>query len=184
MREFVDLDEDDDDEEAAYQEQLRQALEASKAVTSREPSQISDALPAQSAGPGPSTSVFLSERAQLEKERIERQKRLRKDVEVQKADEDDDDEEEDEEPSAKRQRLSSSSRVRANGQPSASTSASTSNNGPPTTNDPMDQLFWNGECRPTANQHAFPRADGKPTFRLREVLGHVSVIFSVALNFI
>ena len=36
-----------------------------------------------------------------------------------------------------------------------------------------EQLFWDGELRPTANKHSLPREDGKPTFRLTEVLGSV-----------
>jgi hypothetical protein len=34
-----------------------------------------------------------------------------------------------------------------------------------------DQLFWDGEVRPIANKHSYPRKDGKPTFRLTEILG-------------
>ncbi|KAF8883531.1 hypothetical protein BD779DRAFT_826010 [Infundibulicybe gibba] len=51
-----------------------------------------------------------------------------------------------------------------------------------------EQYFWNGELRSIANQHAEPRLDGKPTFRLTTVLGNKSelafaIMSSYSLDF-
>jgi tyrosyl-DNA phosphodiesterase-1 len=122
--------------------------------------------------PSSQASSFLSERAKLERERRERQKRLRPDVHANKNDNaDDEDEHEDtglREPPAKRQHLSSSGIGPNNGH--YPFSSSISSQGIST----IDQVFWDGELRQTANYHADPRGDGRPTFRLTEILGQVS----------
>ncbi|KAI6160265.1 hypothetical protein EDD17DRAFT_1834005 [Pisolithus thermaeus] len=47
-----------------------------------------------------------------------------------------------------------------------------------------DQLFWDGELRPTATLHSVPRQDGKPTFKLTEILGPKSQIaFAIISSF-
>jgi tyrosyl-DNA phosphodiesterase-1 len=155
---------DSDDEDAQFQADLQRAIDASKASHTSTPSanQVS------------SSSSFLSERAQLEKERLQRQKRLR--GEGDGGDDDDDTEEEAGRPT-KRQHISSSPGAsRSNGHSVSSAAPSSSQSGPtsnssstPTT----DQLFWEGELRQTANMHANPRRDGKPTWRLTEILGKV-----------
>jgi len=179
-----------------FQAQLRQAIEESKATTNIIP-------------PPPDTSTiqtttatnsFLSERAKLEKERLERQKQIRKakgldtsddesSGKKRKIEEDDGEEEweEDEPSSNKRQRLSSTSAAagRANGRGSSSSTAGSSGssltgnvNG--TTG---EELFWNGEIRPIAVQGSEPRKDKKPTFRLTQILGKVcSRLISIFLT--
>ncbi|KAI6134262.1 tyrosyl-DNA phosphodiesterase I [Pisolithus croceorrhizus] len=46
-----------------------------------------------------------------------------------------------------------------------------------------DQLFWDGELRPTATLHSIPRQDGKPTFKLTEVLGPSQIAFAIISSF-
>jgi tyrosyl-DNA phosphodiesterase 1 len=112
-------------------------------------------------------SEFLSEQAQLEKERRKHQKRLRPEPTL-----DGEDSEDDmgvRECPAKRQHLSSSS-VHADNARTRLTST------PSTLNVPtLDRVFWDGEFHQTATQHADPRKDGRPTFRIMEVLAQVSV---------
>lgn len=183
---MVDLDSDEEeDEDAMFQTQLQQALEASKSEAQRESRNITAVDTSTPQPPLNATRsvenqmpVFLTGRAQMEKERLERQKRLRKEAGL-----DDDDEKETGEPSAKRQHVSTASRVHANGKPSQSSSyskpdakpnAHASTSGP--SNAPtIEQVFWDGEFRPTATQHGEPRRDGRATFRLTEILGKVRV---------
>jgi tyrosyl-DNA phosphodiesterase 1 len=174
----IDLDTDDeDDEDANFQAQLNRAIMASKAETSRRSHQPAgkDVAPSDSQPTMPGASVFLSERAQLEKERRERQKRLRPEAALDGNDHGDDSDEDVavREPPAKRQHLSSSSGVRTN---NASTRPASSSSTPSTSaNVPtIDRVFWDGEFRQTATKHAEPRKDGRPTFRITEVLGQVS----------
>ncbi|KAJ4473667.1 tyrosyl-DNA phosphodiesterase-domain-containing protein [Lentinula aciculospora] len=157
-----------DEGEALFQDQLRQALEASKA-NNLEPAHAP-----------PLTSTFLSERAQLEKERRERQKRHRKAQGLPDSDDEGrvaSDEEDIEQPKAKRQRLSSSYDDQASARTGTATSSYelNSNEGP---------FFWAGEWRPTATQGVDPRMDGRATFRLTEVLGNKSEIsFAILSSF-
>ncbi|KAH7906456.1 tyrosyl-DNA phosphodiesterase-domain-containing protein, partial [Hygrophoropsis aurantiaca] len=146
--EIDDSDGEDETEETRFQEQLRRAIEASKAESS-----TTNFAPsaAESARETPS-APFLSERAKLEKERLERLKRIRGDS----------DHEESSAPPAKS---------------SAPTTRSESKGKEKQVNtSPIDQLFWEGELRPVANRHTDPRPDGKPVFRLTEILGHKSDI--------
>ena len=104
---LIELDSDDDDEEAQFQKDLKRALLKSSAEALQSGSHpaiasTSSQQPDRSAQSA--TNAFLSERAQLERERRERQKRLRpssrKSIE--------DEESEDEEPPAKRHQVSTS----------------------------------------------------------------------------
>jgi tyrosyl-DNA phosphodiesterase-1 len=107
-------------------------------------------------------SNFLSERALMEQERLERQKRLRPDTSF---------DEKEQQESSKRLHVSET-RVNGKAKSKAAVSASSSSfssSAVPT----IDQLFWEGEVRQIANRHAEPRKDGRPTFRLTEVLGKV-----------
>jgi len=166
-----DSDDDEDDEEAQFQKDLKRAIQQSSVENSRNGSQLQSAIASSSSQPldrpaQSSTNAFLSERAQLERERRERQKRLRPSSSRKSTE---DEESDDEEPPAKRHQVStsSSSRMRSNVSSSSKILGSTST---PT----VEQVFWNGELRQTATQHAEPRKDGRPVFRLTEVLGKVS----------
>ncbi|EIN05149.1 phospholipase D/nuclease, partial [Punctularia strigosozonata HHB-11173 SS5] len=173
-RDVINVDDDSDDE---FQAQLAQALKLSAAqqpapsAATTEPQDIADIK--ENAPPATTTS-FLSDRAQLEKERLARQKRLRGDVNAGSNDNNDDDEDdEDRGPTAKRRAIefppSSKRRVRVDPALSSASGPSTSSR---TTE--MEPMFWNGEIRQTANAHVDPRKDTKPTFRLTEIIGKKS----------
>ncbi|KAG8215114.1 tyrosyl-DNA phosphodiesterase-domain-containing protein [Butyriboletus roseoflavus] len=172
-----------DDEEQQFQRDLQRAIEASN-VESEEhravvPMPQTPATYTRGAPTSSGSTTFLSERAQLEKERLARLKRYR--------DESDDHENsggQSEQPFVKRSHISSieptdrkvnqhqsSSFISSNSSSSSMHEkvASEATGGP--TVPVIDQLFWDGELRPTANRHSQPREDGKATFRLSEVLG-------------
>lgn len=172
--EVIAIDDDDDNgdnEEARYQADLRRALEASKAESQSSQPPLSPSVPSakvEESKPGPSS--FLSERAKLEKERLERQKRLRREVGLddEKAEKYNAESGEDSDismdgPPTKRQHLSTSS------QEKSIPSILTGGPGPSEA-----EIFWDGELRQTATRFAEPRKDNKPTFRLTQVLGNVS----------
>lgn len=92
----------------------------------------------------------------MEKERLERQKRLRPESFAGKKTRPDAIEDE-EEPPAKRHHISRST--------------STSSYNPPEPS--KEPLFWDGELRQTAAIRAEPRKDGIATFRLTDILGKV-----------
>ncbi|KAF8064419.1 tyrosyl-DNA phosphodiesterase-domain-containing protein [Lyophyllum atratum] len=193
--EVINLESDtEEDEDAIFQAQLKQAMEASEAESSGQASAsraVASSAPVSPPQPQPQPqlnvaggSTFLSERAQMEKERRERQKRLRPETVVEESfggDDEEDDDTELREPPAKRQHISSSSGVRANVRgnhpiPSSSQrSGASSRNGFASVPSGED-MFWNGELRQTATQFGEPRKDGKPTFRLTEILGNKSEI--------
>jgi tyrosyl-DNA phosphodiesterase-1 len=122
-------------------------------------------------------SSFLSERAQLEKERRERQKRLRPQASSSSVVSPDDDDLE--EPPAKRHQVScsNSSFKRSNIPPDSSSKKSREL---PT----IEQVFWDGELRQTATQNAEPRKDGQATIRLTDVLGKVKFFLYLILTFL
>lgn len=167
-------DEDDDSNEdtARFQVEIERAIAASKAESSRQHAAM-DVAPSDPQLTVPGASAFLSERAQLEKARLERQKRLRPEASLDDNNygDDSDDDATVREPPAKRQHLSLSSGSRTNNDSTRPVS-STSNGS--TSQHTIDQVFWDGEFRQTATRHADPRKDGRPTFRLTEVLGQVS----------
>ncbi|KIK79913.1 hypothetical protein PAXRUDRAFT_36333 [Paxillus rubicundulus Ve08.2h10] len=152
-----------DKEEERFQAELQRAIEASKAgmdahhCTAQvpKPTHTPESQASQRSTSTPSGSVpFLSERAQLEKERLERLKRLRSQNEDNEAGL-----EKTQPPPVKRQHLSSAHertdrRINHNVMTPV-----------------MGQPFWDGELRPTANRHSQPREDGRATFRLTEILG-------------
>ena len=116
-------------------------------------------------------STFLSERAQLEKERRERQKRLRSQAGLPDSDQ------ETEERPAKRHNFSSSLGSLADSSRSSTAPSNSARQSPatPIVAHPAEgeELFFEGELRQTATQHAEPRRDGRPTFRLTQILGKV-----------
>lgn len=168
----IDDDDDEPDEETKFQDELQRAIEASKAdsaarkpdslaaSTSQTPeppaSAMKDLKIASSAAPAAGPSSWLSERAKLEKERIERQKKRRRDQGQASEDEDASNDVDAEEPIAKRQRPTPP----AQAVPSVATTSS-------------EEYFWEGEYRPITTKHCVPRKDGKPTFRLSEIIGNV-----------
>lgn len=155
----MDLISDDDDER-----DNKSAIQASRHEASvAEHSSKSDS---------PFISTFLSERAQLEKERRERQKRLRPQSGLQ------DSEGESEERPSKRHHFSSSVRTRTDSLPgsrsfTASSDSPRQSPTPPVPQADEEELFFDGELRQTASQHGEPRNDGCPTFRLTQILGKV-----------
>lgn len=170
-------DEDEgDDEERRFQAELQRAIEASK----QEEARHKPTSPAASESPPPqliqtqTATSFLSERAQLERERLARQKRLRPEVDVETPDADDGHR-------AKRQHLSPSShqtrRTDYSASSSATTSArpnnSTSGQAGPSQNTAAGHMFWDGEVRQTANAHVDPATNKYPLFLLSEILAPV-----------
>ena len=140
---------DHQNEEQQFQAELQRAMEASRPVDQPTPAQSS------------TQSSFLSERAQLEKARLERQKRLRGEV--------GDDAGEDA-PPLKRQQPSSSSRVRLD---KVSLGSATLNPHSAPAASP-DEVFWDGEIRQTGNMYADPKKNNKPNFHLTYIIGDVS----------
>ncbi|KAF9480645.1 phospholipase D/nuclease [Pholiota conissans] len=165
----VDSDEEDDVEEVKFQGELRKAIQASKFESSQHNADSSSVSGTSQPSVdrsqvGTQPSAFLSERAQLEKQRVERLKRLRPEQPRPSSPETNDSE--NEEPPAKRHQISTSnSSFSRSNVPSVNSSDSV-----PT----IEQVFWKAELRQTATQHAEPRKDGQPTFRLTEVLGKKS----------
>ncbi|KAF8637199.1 hypothetical protein AX16_010858 [Volvariella volvacea WC 439] len=182
----IDLVSDDDEEiDPKYEAELKRTLEASQSKSQAKMNAIpivehQSPPPAQPAPYNP-LSAFLSERGQLEKQRIERQKRLRENAGLEDVNDD--------KRPAKRQHLSSSIKRSLDESPSSSRSSSPKASVPAATNSVPtgEQFFWNGELRQTATRYGEPRKDGKPTFRLSEILGDqteiaFAVISSYALN--
>ena len=173
--------EDEDIEEARFQEELKKVLEASKSESLSTPtdvarssignSQITNQPASQSV-----VSSFLSERAQLEKERRERQKRLRPHASSSSTAAPDDDDLE--EPPAKRHQVSRSNPSFMRSYIPHDSSSKRSLELPT-----IEQVFWNGELRQTATQNAEPRKDGQATIRLTDVLGKVKFFLYLILTF-
>ncbi|KZT19086.1 phospholipase D/nuclease [Neolentinus lepideus HHB14362 ss-1] len=142
----------ENDEDAQFQADLQRAIEESKASTLSKP-----------AAPAVASPSFLSERAQLEKARLERQKRFRgEDASASTA------------PPTKRQHLSSSHLLAK-----ADTTASFARRAAPvayTAPSGSEPFFWDGELRQTANKHVDTKKDTRPTFRLSEIIGQKSEI--------
>ncbi|TFK18940.1 phospholipase D/nuclease [Coprinopsis marcescibilis] len=159
-REVIDLiTDDEDDEETDFQRHLQLALEESQnqaPAVHDVPEEHSETL---------KRPVWLMDRAKLERERLERQKKYQQQNPSSagsgtRRSSPDDSSSEDERP-AKRPNLASSSGLK---QSPPRTSGSSESK-------PEDQIFWQGEFRQTATRYADPRADGRPTFRLTQVLG-------------
>ncbi|EIW76911.1 phospholipase D nuclease [Coniophora puteana RWD-64-598 SS2] len=188
------------DEDPQFSRDLKRAMKQSKAEAETSASTSRNATsPAPPAPQAPGApSGFISERAKMEQERLARLKRLRGDsvTDTTSADQGD------QIPVMKRQRVSPSRAYAGNNRAAHSVSAfaSSSSSGVdeaggkgggkekgkekerdvPT----IDRTFWDGELRPTANRHAEPRADGRATFRLSEVIGHKSNIeFAILSSF-
>ncbi|KIM82075.1 hypothetical protein PILCRDRAFT_786360 [Piloderma croceum F 1598] len=174
--------EEEADDDAEFQRELQRAIEASKAegssLTAQGDSSKSTQPRAQEVEPA--TSTFLSERVLMEKERLERQKCLRSDTSF---------DDNGKVATSKRPHLSETC---TNGKSKVSAAAPGSFDGPSTSQTPMiNPVFWEGEVHQVVNRHAEPWQDGRPTFRLTEVLGKKSDIsftilssYSLALSWI
>jgi len=162
--EVISSDSDEEMEEPRFQKELREALEASEASygTQNTSMHVESSKANTPSNSGSGASNFLTERAKLERERRERQKRLRPETVVEEIFNDSEDDEE--QPPSKRHQVSSS-HLRLNASASGSKSSTST----------VEQRFWNGELRQTATVHADPRKDGLPTFRLTEILGKVEL---------
>ncbi|KAF9491900.1 phospholipase D/nuclease [Pleurotus eryngii] len=153
-------DEDGDqvDDDQRFERDLKRALEASKAESSRRP-EVVEVSPEPSATPpvvqgGSAMPAFLSERAQMEKERRERQMKRRREAGLDVEDE------------LKKQRERTESDDSDGGMepPTKSSNAGSSS----TQELPLiDQTFWDGEVRPTMNQFA-SKTDTRKKFTLTE----------------
>ena len=182
---------ENDDEEAQFQRDLQAALEASKAehTTQSRAEKNINATPHVGAMPStdsalhsqPSDAIesqpqtvhkpaLLSERAQLEKERLERLKRQRSD-------------ESGANPRAAKRALTSSrpeqepQREDKYNRATVSAAALTKHLDTVTGQaSAADTMFWNGEIRQTANKHVDQDKNTKPTFRLSEIIGKVLYI--------
>lgn len=134
--------------EEIYEDEMKKAMEASLRK---------DNEPGPSAPP--QTNPFLSERAKLEQERLQRQKRLRAESSSAGVDV--------EMPAAKRQQQHS---LPSKAGPSTSRPIA----GPSTAaKDVSDGMFWGGIFRPISNMYSVPRRDGKATFKFTDILGPV-----------
>ncbi|KAL4252985.1 tyrosyl-DNA phosphodiesterase family protein [Abortiporus biennis] len=148
-----------DDDEARFQADLQRALEASKAeastatttteVSTRAPSPPGPPVPTPSANP-----IFAGiDRAQLERDRLARQKRLRPDLyaNAESKTEDGESDGSDDEDKGR----STKSHLPSQAKPQSQEST----------------LYWEGEIRQTANKHVDASKDVKPAFRLSELIG-------------
>ncbi|KAI0743057.1 tyrosyl-DNA phosphodiesterase-domain-containing protein [Daedaleopsis nitida] len=179
--EVIDLSADEpDDDEARFHAEIQRAIEESK----RQSAPAAPPAPAPAAATDPA-SAFRAERARLEAERLERQKRHRPDAyqSSKTVDLDESSDEEEQTRGAKRQRISPSSRAGAR---SANTHASSSSTAAanssyvaaaartrPSGNasgSGAQTVFWDGELRQTANAHVDPQKDRRPVFRLSEII--------------
>ena len=201
--EIIDDDDDNDEapadstEDAQFEADLRRAMAVSKAASGHSStsasqhasrassSSVQEMTPLASSRPG---GAFLFDRAQMERERLERQKRLRPDVasaptsaSASSSTHQDNEEDEDEDAagtrSAKRQRVSSSSYTQRTNALSSSrtvTPARTSSGPGRSRNEGEgNELFFEGELRQTANKHVDPAKDTRPLFRLTDILAPV-----------
>ena len=141
-------------------------------------SSVQEATPPPPTRPG---STFLFDRAQMERERLARQKRLRPDI-VQNTDGgggEDEEESVEDTRSAKRQRVSSSTVptrtnvVSSSTKPSMRTTAATGMSTAPSGPDTGEGIYLEGELRQTANKHVEAAKDKRPLFRLTDVLAPV-----------
>lgn len=192
--EVIVIDDDDEDEaskplsreDSQFEEDMKRAMEASRAERStRSPLASTSAVPEQEPEPEPqpskSSHPFLIDRAQLERERLARQKRLRPDIAHDKPG-DDGDEDEDAETAVpkKRQRISTSF-PSTSSKPSSSTRQNTvststaagSSRATGSGSSSRETLFWEGELRQTANAYVDREKDTRPVFRLSEIIGPV-----------
>lgn len=183
---------EDSTAEQQFQANLQRAIQGSQSKSQPTPQHIPQTTTSNTSI---KSNSFLSERAQLEKERLARQKRLRGDAGDRNSSRgptpststaDSEDYESDggdlEKPVAKRQHLATPRQNKPLQQPKSKQSANVisapskpGNSSSVSTNQP--QKFWRGEIRQTANMHVDPEKDTRPTFRLSEIVGEVRSTF-------
>ncbi|KAI0283544.1 tyrosyl-DNA phosphodiesterase-domain-containing protein [Russula brevipes] len=161
---------DNEDEEDRFQADLARAIAASKlnashatsvtSLSSSDPSQITGvaSMPSSTLA-AHSGSSFLTERAQLEQQRLARLKRLHDGPDPQTPP-----------PPSKRPAPSS--------WPPASEAGSSRRRGKETVDEGVE-TFWDGELRQTANKHVelgHNGENGRPVFRLSQIIGDKSQI--------
>lgn len=174
--------------EEQFQADLQRALQESESQSRSQSTPPQHEPLTTAANDSSKPNSFLSDRAQLEKERLARQKRIRGETDDRVSSQGPtpststtDSESDDDglgKPAAKRQHLATPRQGRTlqqskpkestgviNRTPKPSTSSSTSTNQP--------QMFWKGEIRQTANMHVEPEKDTKPTFRLSDIIEEV-----------
>ena len=162
---------DEDDEEARFQADLARAIAASKvnaSPTTSVASLSSGASPDPGNAPFTASAVashasssFLADRAQLEQQRLARLKRLRGESDSQSM-----------MPPSKRRGLSRETSCRPTSEVGPSRKEKD-------TADQEAEVFWDGELRQTANMHVdavHNGMDGKPVFRLSQIIGDVSLL--------
>ena len=182
---------DDDEDEARFQADIKRAIKESERQAQVK---TGDTRTASSSTPAPApqpqtTSSFASERAQMEKERLERLKRRRPDLHQQVNTVvlgDDSDNEEEYARGAKRQHISSSQSGARRANASASSSSTTTQTATARARpaaatasgsaSAAQTLFWDGELRQTANMHVDRQKDTRPLFRLTEILAPVGLV--------
>ncbi len=197
-----------DDDDALFQAELERAIEISKAESqppTQDPKQeplealVLQPLARSSAPQSPSrhaNSPLMFDRAQMERDRLARQKRLRPDIVHQSASSQSQDDHASEGEDGelyrdrKRQRLSqplhsrlrtdaASSSTRPEAGPSSSRSQAlngSQGNGKKVKQE-GDGIFWKGEMRQTANRHVNQGGNDR-SFRLSEIFGPVSMRYS------
>jgi hypothetical protein len=181
--------------EEQFQADLQRALQESQpqpqSQSSTTPPQHLPSTEAVNVSPEP--NKFLSERAQLEKERLARQKRLRGDTDdcnssrgptpsTSTADSESDNDDL-RKPPPKRRHLAIPPQNRAPQQSKSKESANVINRASkPGASAEQPRMFWKGEIRQTANMHVDPKKDVKPTFRLSHIIGEVCLVIPVPVS--
>ena len=187
-----------DDEEARFQADIQRAIEESKqqpttttAAASRAPAPTVTPVPQpQTTALNTLAALMGAERAQMERDRLERLKRHRPDIHRNATtitvDSDSDSDEEERARGAKRQHISSSQSGPRRANASASSSSTTTQTATARARpaaatasgsaSAAQTLFWDGELRQTANMHVDRQKDTRPLFRLTEILAPVGLV--------
>lgn len=179
----------EEDEDPEFEEQLRRAIAESEATAAARQSTVplqpvepnNRLYPPEQAAVPHQTGTFLGDRAEMERQRLERQKRQRpgmsnlKNV-IPKEEEDDDVVIDDDAiRETKRQCVSQlAAPAYTNASSSSQPSRPTNARGQSKLQGSREELFYDGELRQTANKHVDPTKDTRPVFRLSEILSQVT----------
>ncbi|KAI0087489.1 tyrosyl-DNA phosphodiesterase-domain-containing protein [Irpex rosettiformis] len=192
----------DEDEDPEFKAQLRRAIAESEAtMVVRQPAVNQHTAPDERPYPPMQAAVphsgspFLMDRAEMERQRLERQKRKRPDIArveniIPKREEDDDMIiDGDAVRETKRQHVSSpAATARTNASSSSQPPRSAIARSQPQTHRNKEELFYDGEIRQTANKYVDPPKDTHPVFRLSEILSPkddiaFAIISAYVINF-